>query len=271
MDKKPDLWDIPLMPKKRSLPDEDLEGSDDNFGSERGDNPPGSGQRPPVLKLISLITAVVFTALVLGNWLQLFDIPSLDFLSESTELAHNQKIKKLQEAVVTVKTPGQKGTGFNIDPQGLIITNNHVIQEARVINVQFPDGAGFPGKERVGFPELDLAIIKIAGKDLPVVKLESEFTPKAGDELLIIGNPLGFSGVVNKVKVTGKARLKNWEEPVIMIRGPIHKGNSGSPVFNSEGNVVAVVFAALPPEENGNQEETTGLAVPVSQLMKLLN
>ncbi len=270
MDKKPDFCDIPLMPRRRTQPDDDPENQNNNYGLEHGDSAGLSSERPPVFKLISLITAVVFTVLVMGNWFKLFNMPALDFLRESTELAQNPEIQKLQEAVVTIKTGGQKGTGFNIDPRGLVITNYHVVEEAKFIDVLFSDGPEFTGKKWTGLPELDLAVIKIEGKNLPLLKLASDFNPKPGDELLIIGNPLVFSGVANKVTVTGMARLKNWEEPVIMFKGPVHKGHSGSPVFNREGQVVAVIFAALPPEENSQKQETTGLAVPANYILNFV-
>jgi len=165
-----------------------------------------------------------------------------------------------------LKVTGRQGTGFNIDSQGLIVTNYHVVRDARLVFVGFADGTIHGVKEAIHFPEVDLALLDIAGDNLPVLALENENNMKTGDKVIVIGNPLGFPQVVKEGEVVGQIRLQGWEDPVIMIKGPIYSGSSGSPVFNEEGTVVAVVFGTLKQQANSEQVENIGLAVPINQL-----
>ena len=272
MKKDSEYWKVPLNDYEKyhidiELVEELNEIHDDEVEAEVI---PKSLLRNLSIKLIGLITVLVFILLILGNMFKVFTLPSIDFLAKSRELAQNPEIRQLRESVVVVNAVGSQGTGFNISSTGLIVTNYHVISDARIVYVNFIDGDIYHVKEIESFPEVDLAILNIDGEDLPVIELESEEIPNKGDEVLIIGNPLGFTRVINKGEITGTTRLNGWDKEVFMIEGAIHKGSSGSPVFNDDGKVIAVVFATLR-ANIGNDNGTIGLAVSINHLLERLS
>ena len=101
---------------------------------------------------------------------------------------------------------------------------------------------------------------------MPVVALEDSL-PLIGEKVIIIGNPLNFIKVVMRGEVTDYWEMEGLPEPLLELDAPIQRGSSGSPVFNEEGRVVAVVFATV---ESGEKGERRGLALPVSLLQDLL-
>ncbi|MBS3968737.1 MAG: trypsin-like peptidase domain-containing protein [Clostridia bacterium] len=270
MDKETQYWKIPLDKKISEQIDAELaEELNEYYGDEaEADAEKEPGFRFFVIKLIGLVTACIFILLILANWFKVFSLPSIDFLAKSRELAKNPEIRELRESVVVVNAMGRQGTGFNISPTGLIITNHHVIRDSRIVYVNFIDGDIYHVKEIESFPEIDIAILKVDGENIPAIDLETKSSPQAGDEILIIGNPLGFTRIINKGQITGTTSLKGWDSEVFMIEGAIHKGSSGSPVFNVEGKVVAVVFATL--RSNLDNDKVIGLAVPIKHLLEKL-
>lgn len=265
MNKEQEYWDVPLTPEQRA----DL-GLDENqdlndLPEEDQEQPQADGKRT-VLKLVGVLTFFAFLLLMAGSWFQAFNLPSLGFVFKSRELvAGSPWIQELQQAVVTVETAGSRGTGFNIEAAGVIVTNHHVIKDARAVFIRFSNGDLYQGTKWASWPEVDLAVVHIEGHGLPVLKLDQAVNLTPGAEVLVIGNPLGFSQVVAKCQFLGLAPLQGWEQPVMLIKGPIHQGSSGSPVINREGRVVGVIFGTLQ-DSNEKDGETIGLAVPAKSL-----
>lgn len=264
-------WDGPITSKQKKDLDLDLiDEINELYPEENEGNESVESKKSKSLaaRFIGLITAIVFLLIFLGDFLQFYNMPSLDFLSRSRQLTQIEEINKLREAVVIVNTVSGRGTGFNIDPSGLIITNYHVIEGKKVIFVNFLSSDIYGVNKIDSFPDIDLAVANINGENLPTLEIEEHNVPQVGDEVLIIGNPLGFSYVVKEGQIAGEIKLRNWDEQVLMIKGPIYKGSSGSPVFNVEGKVVAVIFATL--VTDNYDEEIIGLAVPIKHLLDRL-
>ncbi|QDU59210.1 putative periplasmic serine endoprotease DegP-like precursor [Planctomycetes bacterium Pan216] len=151
-----------------------------------------------------------------------------------------------RDAVVVVTYSGRSGdreglgTGFIVDADGLIATNLHVIGEARPIQVELVDGRHFDVTEVVASDRhRDLALIRIDAKELPVLPLAEEDSLRAGEEVVVFGNPLGLTHSV--VTGTVSAMREEDEKPLIQIGMPVQPGNSGGPVLDLEGKVQGVV------------------------------
>ena len=142
---------------------------------------------------------------------------------------------------------GQKmrslGSGFIIDKEGYIITNNHVIEGADEITVKLSDKEEFDAKIIGRDPKTDIALIKIdPDKDLPVAQLGNSDSLKVGEWVMAIGNPFGLDQTVTAGIVSAKWRKLGMGpyEDFIQTDAAINQGNSGGPLFNTRGEVVGV-------------------------------
>lgn len=142
------------------------------------------------------------------------------------------------------------GSGFVIDAQGYIVTNNHVIEDADLIEVSFPNGDNYAAELVGRDPATDIALLKIdAGKDLPFVPFGDDTQTRVGDWVIAIGNPFGYNGSVAAGIVSARSRNINAGsyDDFIQTDVAINKGNSGGPLFNMSGEVVGVNTAILSP------------------------
>ncbi len=155
------------------------------------------------------------------------------------------------------------GSGVIVDRQGHIVTNHHVVADADQIRVQLADGRSADATVVGRDPDTDLAVLKIALKDLPVMKLGRSDTLQVGDAVLAIGNPLGLSQTVTHGIVSAKERAKlgvATYESFIQTDAAINEGNSGGALVNARGELVGINTAVL-----GKQigAEGIGVAIPV--------
>ena len=268
MTKEPEDWSDTLTPEIADELDVDLinELNQNDPGVEDFESDTPKYRTPIIFKAIGLLVTVAFIAAIWSNWLWIMSVLPLDFLTKSGELTKDPSIQNLQRAVVMIKVSDRRGSGFNIAPDGLIITNEHVIRGSRNLDVSFQDGSFYSGSVAASYPELDLAVVKIDGRNLPWLELKTDAKPAAGDEVIIIGNPLGITDVVMTGFITGDIKLKGWNVPVMMVKGPIKPGSSGSPVLNSDGQVIAIVFGTIDYTDADNMVQTMGLAVPSKYL-----
>ena len=142
------------------------------------------------------------------------------------------------------------GSGFVIDAAGYIVTNNHVIEDADLIEVSFPNGDNYSAKLVGRDPATDIALLKIdAGKDIPFVPFGDDTKTRVGDWVIAIGNPFGYNGSVAAGIVSARSRNINAGsyDDFIQTDVAINKGNSGGPLFNMTGEVVGVNTAILSP------------------------
>jgi serine protease Do len=142
------------------------------------------------------------------------------------------------------------GSGFIIDPSGLIVTNNHVIDDAEDITVTLNDGTSLPAKLIGRDPKTDLAIVKVnPTKPLPAAHFGDSDRAHVGDWVIAIGNPFGLGSTVTAGIVSARNRdiASGPYDDFIQTDAPINRGNSGGPLFDMDGNVVGVNSAIFSP------------------------
>lgn len=142
------------------------------------------------------------------------------------------------------------GSGFVVDAAGIIITNNHVIENADEITVKFSNGEEY-GATIIGRdPKTDLAVLQIkAGKKLPFVKFGDNRASRVGDWVIAIGNPFGLGGSLSAGVISAINRDINAGpyDSFIQTDAAINRGNSGGPLFNLDGEVIGVNSAIISP------------------------
>lgn len=138
-------------------------------------------------------------------------------------------------------TRGQ-GSGFIVDPSGIILTNAHVVRDAKEVTVKLTDRREYIAKVLGADPRTDVAVLKIDAKNLPVVALGDPARLRPGEWVLAIGAPFGFENSVTVGVVSAKGRNlpDDTAVPFIQTDVAVNPGNSGGPLFNSRGEVVGI-------------------------------
>jgi len=154
------------------------------------------------------------------------------------------------------------GSGFIISADGLVVTNNHVIEHADEIEVVTSDGTRYPAKVKGRDPKTDLALLEIeTDESLPHVELGDSDDAKVGDWVVAVGNPFGLGGTVTAGIISARGRdLQSGPfDDFLQIDAPINRGNSGGPLFDVEGRVIGINTAIYSPS-GGNVG--IGFAIP---------
>jgi serine protease Do len=140
------------------------------------------------------------------------------------------------------------GSGFFIRPDGYIVTNNHVIENAEEITVVLKDERELKATV-VGRDEgTDLAVLKVEGNNYPYVNFENAAKPRVGDWVITVGNPFGLGGTATAGIISAYGRdLNEVFVDYIQIDAPINRGNSGGPTFDIYGRVIGVNTAIFSP------------------------
>ncbi len=180
---------------------------------------------------------------------------------------------------VGAKVPKGLGTGFIVQKDGVIVTNNHVIEGAEEIQVQLPDERRFPAHVAGRDPRTDIAVIKVdlhddkgGTKDLPAIALGDSDALDVGDWVVAIGNPFGLSHTVSAGIVSAKGRGRD-DVPLdptgyysfIQTDASINPGNSGGPLLNLKGEVVGMNSAI-----RGGGAQGIGFAIPINMVKQIL-
>ena len=135
-----------------------------------------------------------------------------------------------------------QGSGFILTDDGIILTNAHVVKDADEVTVKLTDRREFRAKVLGSDARTDVAVLKIDARDLPTVQLGSTKDLKPGEWVLAIGSPFGFENSVTAGVVSAKGRSLPDDSfvPFIQTDVAVNPGNSGGPLFNSRGEVVAI-------------------------------
>ena len=143
-----------------------------------------------------------------------------------------------------------RGSGFIIDANGTIVTNNHVVKDAKSVSVTLDDGTSCRAKVIGTDPRTDIAVLKIdAGHPLPYIQLGNSRDVKPGEWVVAMGNPFGLGGTVTAGIVSAVSRDigDGPYDQFIQIDAPINQGNSGGPLFTQDGKVIGMNTAILSP------------------------
>ena len=134
------------------------------------------------------------------------------------------------------------GSGFIISPDGLILTNAHVVRGAKDVNVKLSDRREFAAKVLGSDMTTDIAVLKIDAKDLPVVRLGNPRELEVGDPVLAIGSPFGLEQTATQGIVSAKGRSLPGDAvvPFIQTDAAVNPGNSGGPLIDGSGSVVGI-------------------------------
>jgi serine protease Do len=173
----------------------------------------------------------------------------------------------------SVKETRTLGSGFIIDPAGVIVTNQHVIDNATSIGVILSDGTRLKGTLLAADKIIDIALVKVnAGKNLPAAMFGDSNTIEPGDEVIAIGNPLGLGESVSSGIVSALDRdiHSSPYDAYIQTDAAINHGNSGGPLYNIRGEVIGMNTALIaPPGETGSIG--LGFAIPGADVQFVIN
>ncbi len=159
------------------------------------------------------------------------------------------------------------GSGFIIDADGSILTNNHVIERAERITVKLSDGRSFRARVVGTDPDTDIALIKIDGQaGLPVAPLGDSSHLRMGDWVCAIGNPLGYEHTVTVgvISYLGRKLFDRSLDNYIQTDAAINFGNSGGPLINAQGEVIGINAAI------SSRASNIGFAVPINGATSVL-
>ena len=185
-----------------------------------------------------------------------------DFMDRKNGVPNGENSKKEVTSV---------GSGFVIDPKGIIVTNNHVIEKAEKITVNFSNGDKYDATLVGRDAKTDIAVLKIdAPKDLPSVDFGDSEKARVGDWVIAIGNPFGLGGSLSAGVISAINRDINSGpyDSFIQTAAAINKGNSGGPLFNMEGEVIGVNTAIISPTGGS---VGIGFSIPADMAQTVIN
>ena len=144
----------------------------------------------------------------------------------------------------TIQEQQGQGSGFIIHPDGIVLTNAHVVEDASDVEVTLPDGRSFNGKVLGADPLTDVAVVKLVASRLPVAPMGDSSRVRPGEWAIAIGNPLGLdntvtAGIISAIQRTN-AVGEGQRVPYIQTDAAVNPGNSGGPLINDRGQVIGI-------------------------------
>ena len=162
------------------------------------------------------------------------------------------------------------GSGFIVSSDGIILTNAHVVKDAKEVTVKLTDRRELPAKVLGVDEKTDIAVLKINAKNLPTVKIGDSKKLKPGEWVLAIGSPFGFENSVTAgvVSALGRSLPDDSAVPFIQTDAAVNPGNSGGPLFDARGEVVGI-NSQIYSRSGGYQG--VSFAIPIDLAMKIEN
>jgi len=210
-------------------------------------------ERPPrfprwVLSVLAFFVLVGFIAISLPVLSPLlFD--NMDYLNQNIELSQEPLVEKARQAVVGIAVVGNKvgnqrtGTGFGVTEDGWILTNMHVVKDASSIKVTLENGQEYYAADYQQLKAYDIAAVKIKAQDLPCLNINQQFAAEPGDQLTIVGNPLGFMRIATRGPVLAVHKYQATDKGgMLEMAVAIRPGSSGSPMIDVNGEAVGIIF-----------------------------
>ena len=175
-------------------------------------------------------------------------------------------VRKVEPSVVTITHDQGTGSGVIWSKDGVVVTNAHVVGEARQVEVAFFDGRRADGRVRAADPDTDLAVVDVERSDLQPATFQKDL-PTVGELAVAMGSPLGFQNTITAGIISGLHReipgsaqqgIRSLVD-LIQTDAAISPGNSGGALVNAEGQVVGINVAYIPPEQGA---VAIGFAIP---------
>ncbi|MBI5186157.1 MAG: trypsin-like peptidase domain-containing protein [Nitrospinae bacterium] len=247
-------------------------------GLKKGGRPPKSEERSEESPVVDRIS------------------PKAERPSQGEKLPPSEIFSRVEPAVVIVvlKFKGEyigHGSGFLVKPNGYILTNNHVVDvrdfgelaSGISYEVVTSEGKSFTPQIIKTDPELDIALLKISGKDLPSLRIGDAGEVKVGEEAFIVGTPIRME--FSRSMISGIVSGFNRDKGRIQTSAVIHGGNSGGPAFNNKGEVIGIAVAVAAGADRKNaliggqlvdmvtSQEYYGISylIPINHAKNLLN
>ena len=180
--------------------------------------------------------------------------PNDDALLDAYSRAVTDAVDIASRAVVRIQTSSGGGSGIVLSPDGLVLTNHHVVGRSRHATVMLPDGRTAPGDLIGSDPHSDLAVLRVGveGPSVAWAPLGDSRTVRVGQVAIAIGNPYGFqhtvtAGIVSAVGRSLRSSSGRLIEDVIQTDAALNPGNSGGPLVDSRGTVIGVNTAMIHP------------------------
>lgn len=192
--------------------------------------------------------------------------PAVVAVRTVSEVAHDGS-----RAMVTILTsdsagkPLEQGSGFVVSPDGKVVTNFHVIDGAQAALVKFADGGMYTVDQIIGADKgVDIAVLKLSssGKEFPVLRTGDSGHVEVGEEIIVLGSPMGLEGSVSTGIISGKRPFGDME--IFQITAPISPGSSGGALLNAKGEVVGVPFIQFVNGQNLN------FAIPIKYVLPII-
>ncbi len=209
---------------------------------------------PRLYPLISLL--VTLTLCCIGN------------ATAFSQSRANEIYKRVSPAVVLIRTDKGAGTGFIVASTGIIVTAFHVVDGVSRVAVKTPSGDIFDDVLLLAKDERrDLAILKVNGFDLPIINLGNSNDVNPGDQVIVVGNPLGAEQLRTSISDGIASGIRDLGDgyKVIQVTAPISAGNSGGPALSANGDVIGVIVFRL------REGQSLNFAVPINYARGILS